>query len=106
MNITLNEREALLIVSALGVFQNRAGQRASWVQRKRMRTLRSRLADAITIGDDAETAALRKAIKKTESNAEKRTALGKEVSALRERIKAEAGITDARIRTGSDEEEE
>ena len=52
MNVQVNEREALLIVTALGVYQNRLGQHTSCLQRKRMLTLRARLAYCVIIGDD------------------------------------------------------
>ena len=60
MTIEVNERESLLIITALGVYQNRTGQKARWSEKKRMITLRSRLADCITIGDDTTEADLRK----------------------------------------------
>lgn len=97
MRIQLNEREALLIVAALGVYQNRVGQKASWKKRKRMNTLRSRLADAITICDEEEVKELRKALQKTQRSIERRTELGIEISTLRERVKAESGITDEKV---------
>lgn len=97
MRTQLNEREALLIVAALGVYQNRVGQKASWKKRKRMNTLRSRLADAITICDEEEVKELRKALQKTQRSIERRTELGIEISTLRERVKAESGITDEKV---------
>lgn len=54
VTITFNERQALLVVTALGVLKNRIGQKGRWLERKRMPLLRSRLADCITIGDEIE----------------------------------------------------
>lgn len=105
MELQVNEREALLIVTALGMCQNRVGQHTSWDQRKRMATLRGRLADCVTIGDDEESKAVRKALANTKRRIERGIALGKEISALRERLKAETGITDEKVNPKDDEEE-
>ena len=93
MNVQVNEREALLIVTALGVYQNRVGQHTSWKQRKRMPTLRARLADCVTVGDDDEAKVVRKEMEYTKKSIETRTNLGKEISTLRERLKADTGVT-------------
>ena len=99
----MNEREALLIVTALGTYQNRVGQHTSWDQRKRLTTLRGRLADCVTIGDDDEAAGVRRALSKTKRRIERGINLGLEISTLRERVKAETGITDEKVNTGDDE---
>lgn len=98
MKIEVSEREALLIVTALGTYQNRIGQHTSWDERKRMRTIRARLAAAVTIGDTEETKALRHAMSNTRRRIERGIALGLEVSTLRERIKTDTGITDKRVK--------
>jgi hypothetical protein len=103
MELQVNEREALLIVTALGVYQNRVGQHASWDQRKRLATLRGRLADCVTIGDDEEAKAVRKVLAKTKRRIERGMNLGLEISALRERVKAETGITDEKVNPKDDE---
>ena len=97
MELQVNEREALLIVTALGVYQNRIGQNSSWLQRKRLPTLRSRLADAITINDEAEANTLRHILCKTARRIEVRINLGREISNLRERIKLITDITDEKV---------
>ena len=98
MKIEVNEREALLIVTALGTYQNRIGQHTSWNERKRMRTIRARLADAVTIDDKEEISALRHAMSNTRRRIGRGIALGLEVSTLRERIKTDTGITDKRVK--------
>jgi hypothetical protein len=103
MELQVNEREALLIVTALGTYQNRVGQHTSWDQRKRQPTLRARLADCVTIGDDEEAKAVRKALAKTKRRIERGMNLGLEISALRERVKAETGITDEKVNPKDDE---
>jgi hypothetical protein len=103
MEFKVNEREALLIVTALGTYQNRVGQHTSWDQRKRLTTLRSRLADCVTIGDDDEASGVRRALSKTKRRIERGINLGLEISTLRERVKAETGITDEKVNTGDDE---
>ena len=100
----MNEREALLIVTALGVYQNRVGQHTSWDQRKRQPTLRARLSDCVTISDDEEAKEVRKALTKTKRRIERGINLGLEISALRERVKAETGITDQEVRWRRDDE--
>ena len=99
----MNEREALLIVTALGVWQNRVGQHTSWDERKRLPTLRARFADCVTIGDDEEAKAVRRAITKTKRRIERGINLGLEISALRERLKADTGITDEKVNPNDDE---
>ena len=99
MELKVNEREALLIVTALGTYQNRVGQHTSWDQRKRQPTLRARLADCVTIGDEDEAKAVRKALTKTKRRIERGIALGEEISTLRERVKADTGITDEKVNT-------
>lgn len=99
----MNEREALLIVTALGTYQNRVGQHTSWDQRKRLTTLRGRLADCVAIGDDEEAKAVRKALAKTKRRIERGINIGLEVSTLRERLKADAGITDEKINPKEEE---
>lgn len=97
MNVQVNEREALLIVTALGTYQNRVGQYTSWMQRKRMLTLRARMAYCVIIGDDDEVKAVRKNMDKTKKSIETRINLGKEISTLRERLKADTGVTSERV---------
>ena len=104
MILQVNEREALLIVAGLGTYQNRVGQHTSWEQRKRQQTLRSRIADCVIIGDDEEAKAVRKALANTKRRIERGINLGLEISELRERVKAETGITDEKVNSKSDEE--
>lgn len=103
MELQVNEREALLIVTALGTFQNRVGQHTSWDQRKRLTTLRSRLADCVVIGDEEEAKGIHKALTKTKRRIERGIALGEQISALRERVKADTGITDEKVNPKDDE---
>ena len=105
MELQVNEREALLIVTALGTYQNRVGQHTSWDQRKRLATLRGRLADCVIIGDEEEAKGIHKALAKTHRRIYHGIDLGKEISALRERVKAETGITDEKVNPKDDEEE-
>lgn len=81
------------------------GQHTSWDQRKRQPTLRARLADCVTIGDDEEAKAVRKALAKTKRRIGRGINLGVEISTLRERVKEETGITDQKVNTNDDEEE-
>jgi hypothetical protein len=59
----------------------------------------------VTIGDDEEAKAVRKALANTKRRIERGIALGKELSALRERVKADTGITDEKVNPKDDEEE-
>ena len=106
MNVQVNEREALLIVTALGVYQNRLGQHTSCLQRKRMLTLRARLAYCVIIGDDDEVKAVRKNMEHTKKSIETRINLCKEISALRERLKSDTGVTFERVIKKEDDEDE
>jgi hypothetical protein len=55
------------------------------------------------MGDDEEAKAVRKAITKTKRRIERNINLGLEISALRERLKADAGITDEKVNPNDDE---
>ena len=94
----LTEREALLLVSALGVFQNRIGQHGSWQKRKRMVTLRHRLADCLIVGDRQEAESIMESMNKCQREQERLVTIGQEANTLRKRIKQLTGITDVRLR--------
>jgi len=96
--------EVLMIVTALGVLKDRIGQKGRWFQRKRMPTLRHRLADCITIGDEAEIEGIRKAMKRTTANIESRIKSGEEIAEMMRRMKEHAGITDERWRSNNHDE--
>ena len=98
VTITLNERDALMVVTALGVLKDRIGQKGRWLERKRMPTLRHRLADCITIGDETEQAGVRKALKKTQDEINRRIQAGEDIAKLMRDVKAQAEITDERLR--------
>lgn len=104
----LSKREALLVVTALGCLQNRIGQRTSWLQRKRLTTLRARLADLVTIGEgEGEAAtAIRRALKNAHRGIAKRVAVGEEINALRKLIKEAANIDDTRLFANINTEED
>ena len=91
------DEEVLTIVMALGVLKSRIGQRERWLQRKRMVTLRGRLADCITIGDETEADGVRKAMAITQKNIENRAVGSKKVADLMNAIKQQTGITDERL---------
>lgn len=98
ITITLPEEQVLTVITALGVLKDRIGQKASWNQHKRLPVLRSRLADCIAIGDEAETANLRKALAKTQRDIDSRIARGKKIAELRDALKQIAGVTDEHLR--------
>lgn len=97
MRIDLDEREALLIVTALGTYQNRIGQKAGWFQRKRKPTLNARLADAMIIGAHNDCDEINRARRNTDRIIERAIALGHEVSALRERVKETCGVDTQKV---------
>ena len=103
MEFKVNEREALLIVKALGTYQNRVGQHARWNERNRQRTLRERLANCVIIGDEEEAKEVRNAMANTKRRIERCINLGLEISTLRERLKADANITDEKVSQNEDE---
>ena len=98
ITITLPEEQVLTVITALGVLKDRIGQKASWNQRKRLPTLRSRLADCIAIGDETESANLRKALAKTQRDIDSRIARAQKIAQLRDTIKQMSGATDERLR--------
>lgn len=92
-NVTLNLSvdEVLTIVTALGTYQNRIGQHASWTQRKRIPTLREQLGGAKT---DDDRKAILKSLDRQAKYIAKMIAIGAKCHELKERIKEAAGITD------------
>ena len=92
------DEEVLTIITALGVLKDRIGQKCRWLQRKRMATLRSRLADCITICDVTEADGVRKAMARTRSDIDSRIARGEKIADLMNAIKQQAGVTDERLR--------
>jgi len=98
VEIKFSVEQVLTVITALGVLKDRIGQKASWNQRKRLPTLRSRLADCIAIGDDTEAGNLRKAIARTQKDIESRIARGKKIAGLRDALKHLSGATDERLR--------
>lgn len=96
--VFFNDEDALTVITALGVLKDRIGQKASWNQRKRLPTLRSRLADCIAIGDEAEADNLRKAITRVQKDIESRIGRGKKIAELRDALKQIAGVTDEHLR--------
>lgn len=93
-----NEEQVLTIVTALGVLKDRIGQKAGWQQRKRLPTLRGRLADCITIGDETEADGVRKAIAKTQRDIASKIARGEKIAELMNDIKQQSGVTTERLR--------
>lgn len=104
ITITLTDEQVLTIVTALGVLKDRIGQKASWNQRKRMPTLRSRLADCITIGDEFEANEVRKALSKTYKDTTSRIVRGAKIAELMNEIKEQAGVTGERLRNYDNKE--
>lgn len=93
-----DEEQVLTIVTALGVLKDRIGQKGGWLQRKRMPTLRGRLADCITIGDEQEADGVRKAMTKTQKDIASRIARGEKIAELMNDIKRQSGVTTERLR--------
>lgn len=92
-----DEEQVLTIVTALGVLKDRIGQKAGWQQRKRMPTLRGRLADCITIGDEQEADGVRKALAKAQKDIASRIARGEKIAELMNDIKRQSGVTTERL---------
>lgn len=95
--IELTKDEALLVVTALGTLKNRIGQRTRWLQRKRMPTLRARLADLIIIGDEEEADGVRKAIKTTDDRITRRIEFGERIGDLMRSVKEKTGVIDEHL---------
>lgn len=93
-----DEEQVLTIVTALGVLKDRIGQKAGWQQRKRLPTLRGRLADCITIGDETEADGVRKALAKTQKDIDSRIKRGEKIAELMNDIKRQAGVNTERLR--------
>lgn len=93
-----DEEQVLTIVTALGVLKDRIGQKAGWQQRKRLPTLRGRLADCITIGDETEADGVRKALAKTQKDHQSRITRGEKIAELMNDIKRQAGVNTERLR--------
>jgi hypothetical protein len=104
-NLSLTKDEMLMIVTALGTLKDRIGQKAGWLQRKRMPTLRGRLADCVTIGDETEADGVRKAMRRATNEIEKRINAGEEIAGMMNSLKTKAEITDERWKCYHEPEE-
>ncbi len=89
MEIKVNEKEYLLIVRALGVFQNRVGQHSRWNALRKSPRLSAQLS---TCDDETARARLRKMLEKSEGYARSGAELVDEIGALRERLKEQAAL--------------
>lgn len=59
MNVNVSKEEAQLIVKALGTYEARRRQRRKWFLKKRLSSLRAKLADCVLIGDEKEAGVIR-----------------------------------------------
>lgn len=91
VNLQLSRDEALKIVTALGTYQNRIGQHASWAGRKRIPTL-DQQAKETTDAEELKIIADKRAW--TERYIATSIADGVKCNELKERIKQAAGISD------------
>ena len=98
------DEQVLMVITALGVLKDRIGQKGRWLQRKRLPTLRSRLADCITIGDNLEAKGVRKALGVAQKDIESKITRGEKISGLMSDIKRQVGgVADMRLRDFDDE---
>ncbi len=104
ITIKVTRHEATVIFVALGTLKNRTAQKTRWNTVKRMRTLRQRLATAITIGDEQEQADIRRAIEHSERQRRKFSVRAAGIGGLQEHVRLSAGIAkDEKINYESDE---
>ena len=104
ITIKVSRHEATVIFAALGTLKNRTAQKARWQTVKRMRTLRQRLAVAITISDEQEQADVRRAIEHSEHSYRKYSVRAAGIGELQEHVRLQAGIAkDEKINYESDE---
>ena len=95
VTITLTDQEVLMVVTALGTYQNRIGQHASWAERKRIPTLQ-RLAQEAS--NETDINAIQQKIEREQRYIDRCINDGKACEILKNRIKQEAGITDEKRR--------
>jgi len=101
INITLTADEALMLVTALGTYQNRLGQHAKWCGLKRLPVLRQKASESEI---EAEIRNSRQQVEREERYIERCIADGVKANDLKERVKLAAGITTER-RNGQWKEE-
>lgn len=94
VTITLTDQEALMVVTALGTYQNRIGQHTSWTERKRIPTLQRLAQDAET---ETDINAIQQKLEREQRYIARCINNGKLCNELKERIKREAGITNQRM---------
>ena len=91
------------LAMVLGTLKNRTAQKARWQNIKRMRTLKQRLAVAITIGDEQEQADVRRAIEHSEYQHRRYSVRAAGIGGLQEHVRLSAGIAkDEKINYESD----
>ena len=92
IEIKISRHEAVVIVTALGSLKNRTAQKARWQTTKRMRTLRQRLAAAITIDDEVEQRQVRVAMENSERARSRFASRAAGIGGLQEYVRQQAGI--------------
>lgn len=102
IRISFTAEEALMVVTALGTYQNRIGQHSSWSERKRIPTLRRLASEAES---ETELNSIHAKMEKEQGYISRCIAQGKECNELKERVKQLAGITDERMLTRKEERE-
>lgn len=94
VTLTLTANEALMVVTALGTYQNRIGQHSSWSERKRIPTLQQKAQEAESETDINDIQAK---IEKERRYIARCIADGHECNRLKDRIKQEAEINDEKL---------
>lgn len=97
MQIKITERDALLLISALGTYKCRNQQRRKWKKKTRIPRLISHIADYVTAGETEIADKMRRKLEMVRRQNERRGELTDEIERLSVRLKNVSGLSDEKV---------
>ena len=93
----VSEREALLLISALGTYKCRNQQRRRWTKKTRIPRLISKIADYVTAGETEIADKMRRKLELVRRQNERRGELTDEIERLSVWLKNVSGLSDEKV---------
>ena len=97
MQIKITERDALLLVAALGTYKCRNQQRRKWTKKTRIPRLISHIADYVTAGETEIADKMRRKLEMVRRQNERRGELTDEIERLSVWLKNVSGLSDEKV---------
>lgn len=97
MQIKITERDALLLISALGTYKCRNQQHRKWTKKTRIPRLVSHIADYVTAGETEIADKMRRKLELVRRQNELRSELTDEIERLSVLLKNVSGLSDEKV---------